>query len=342
MEKKPYLVDIAVLLVFFARPSTFRKVFSRVKEARPRELFLYQDGPRSDHPGDMENILECRKIAEDIDWDCVVHKLYQRENKGVDPSGYLADTWAFSQTDKCIVLEDDVVPSLSFFTFCKEMLDRYEDDPRVMLISGMNYDCVSKEIKTDYFFSSTIYLWGWASWSRVVKNWDPTYSFLNDKVKRREFQNYIRKKHLLKNMIQMFEYDKASGIERFETIIFANQYLNRGLSIVPKKNMIKNIGITEGASHFANNIALIPKGQRRIFTMKSYELPKRPLRHPKEISDYEPYRKRAFRVNAWGHPLVKIYRMVESFCYRLHVGQRKEAFDEVFMKFGKFFKRQSA
>ena len=37
--------------------------------------------------------------------------------------------------DKCIVLEDDDVPSVSFFTFCKEMLDKYEQDPRITMIA---------------------------------------------------------------------------------------------------------------------------------------------------------------------------------------------------------------
>ena len=131
---KESLIDISVLLIFFTRHKQFKQVFEQVKKARPSELFLYQDGPRLDHPDDMENIKKCREIANDIDWKCKIHRFYQTKNIGVDPSGYIADTWAFSQTNKCIVLEDDVVPSVSFFSFCKIMLDKYENDERIMLI----------------------------------------------------------------------------------------------------------------------------------------------------------------------------------------------------------------
>ncbi len=341
-KDKDALLDVAVLLVFFTRPDTFRRVFERVRQARPSELFLYQDGPRPDRPDDRENIRKCRRIAENIDWNCRVHRLYQAENKGVDPSGYLADSWAFSIADKCIVLEDDVLPSKSFFAFCKEMLDRYERDPGVMLISGINNEEVTADIKEDYFFSSTTFTWGWASWSRVVRQWDPEYRFLKDPVKRKAVEDYIRKKKLVRNMVHIFENHRDSGIEHFETILISNQYLHKGLTIVPKRNMIRNIGASEGASHFANHVALIPKGIRRIFKMKSYEVDVKKLCHPTQVRDFEPYRKRSYRIMAWGHPLVKVYRLVESFCYKLHAGQGKSALEELRHKFHNLFNRISA
>jgi len=135
---KPYKTDVAVLLLFFNRPDTFSQVFEQVRLARPSKLFLYQDGPRGEK--DLAGIKACRKIAENIDWQCEVHRKYQEKNYGCDPSEYIAQTWAFSVVDKCIVLEDDDVPSQSFFPFCKEMLDRYENDKRITMISGFNTD----------------------------------------------------------------------------------------------------------------------------------------------------------------------------------------------------------
>ena len=122
-EKRPALVDVSVLLLFFNRADTFQQVFQAVREARPARLFLYQDGPRSE--ADMTGIEACRSIAEQVDWQCEVHRKYQQRNYGCDPSEYIAQKWAFSLSDKCIVLEDDDVPSQSFFTVCKELLDRY-------------------------------------------------------------------------------------------------------------------------------------------------------------------------------------------------------------------------
>ena len=175
--KTPALVDVSVLLIFFNRPDTFGQVFEQVRKARPSRLFLYQDGARG--PQDRDGIEACRRIADGVDWDCEVYKLYQEKNLGCNPSGYIAHKWAFSLTDKCIVLEDDVVPSVSFFAFCKEMLDRYEHDERLGMIAGFNPEEQS-ECDGDYLFNSNFSIWGWASWRRVVDKWDENYAFLRN------------------------------------------------------------------------------------------------------------------------------------------------------------------
>ena len=159
-------MDISVLILFFNRPDTLAQVFEAVRKAQPARLFLYQDGPRGEN--DMPMMEACRKVVEKVDWPCDVHRNFQEKNAGCDPSGFNAHRWAFSQTDKCIVLEDDVVPSPTFFQFCKEMLDRYENDERIGMIAGFNHDDVTTDVDSDYFFTGNLSIWGWASWARVV------------------------------------------------------------------------------------------------------------------------------------------------------------------------------
>ena len=146
------MLDISVLILFFNRPESLAKVFEQVRKAQPARLFLYQDGPRGEK--DLPGIQACRDIVAQVDWPCEVHRNYQEKNIGCDPAEYLSQKWAFSMTDKCIVLEDDDIPSISFFRFCKEMLDRYEHDERISMISGMNYD-EQTPIPYDYFFATT-------------------------------------------------------------------------------------------------------------------------------------------------------------------------------------------
>lgn len=167
---KPALVDVPVLILFFNRPQQLSQVFEQVKKARPSRLFLYQDGARNEH--DLPGIKACREIVSQIDWECEVERFYQEKNFGCDPSEYISQKWAFSKVDKCIVLEDDDVPSVSFFRFCKEMLDKYEHDTRISMIAGFNPEEISKDIPYDYFFATTFSIWGWASWKRVVDQWD--------------------------------------------------------------------------------------------------------------------------------------------------------------------------
>ena len=94
---KEALVDVSVLILFFNRPEPLKQVFAQVREARPARLFLYQDGPRNEK--DIEGIRACREVVSQIDWDCEVHQLYQERNYGCDPSEFISQKWAFSQTD---------------------------------------------------------------------------------------------------------------------------------------------------------------------------------------------------------------------------------------------------
>lgn len=339
---KQALIDISVLLIFFTRHEQFQQVFEQVKKARPSRLFLYQDGPRNGREDDIQNIQKCRKIAENIDWQCEVHRLYQVENVGVDPSGYIADMWAFSQTDKCIVLEDDVVPTISFFSFCKDMLDKYEDDERVMLISGFNVEERTKGLSSDYFFSATTFTWGWASWRRVVDQWDPEYKFIFDEKKKNAVQLYTKKKKLYKNSMNVFQKHLDSRKEHFETILVSNQYLRQGLTIVPTLNMVNNIGIAADSSHYASDLSFIAKGLRKMFIMKRYELDISKIKHPNTVEDYIPYKINAYRIYAWGHPVIKMFRLAETTFYQLRAGKLTEAFCDIKRKIDKVVNRTSS
>ena len=224
--KHPAKIDIAVLLLFFNRPDSFEKVFAQVRKVRPSRLFLYQDGPRGEQ--DLEGIMACRRIAQDIDWECDVRRQYQERNYGCDPSGYLSHRWAFSMADKCIVLEDDVVPAQSFFPFCKEMLDRYEHDQRVWMVAGFNTDEQSTDITEDYFFTSAFSIWGWASWRRVIEQWDESYSFLNNPQTLRQLRDIVKQKHLRSDFLSMCQDHRASGPPYVvENIAYKNRLYRR-------------------------------------------------------------------------------------------------------------------
>ena len=301
-------VDVGVLCLFFNRPEYFRQVFEQVRKARPSKLFLYQDGPR-DGRNDMPGILECRKIAENIDWDCDIHRNYLEKNQGCDPSEYLAQKWAFTFVDKCIILEDDDVPSVSFFRFCKEMLDKYEYDDRVAIISGMNYEEVSKYCPYDYFFSEDMAIWGWATWKRVVDNWEGDYGFMKDQYHMSLMAKYI-KEAKLRNLIPMMKWHSKSGKEFYESILLAYMYLHHSLSIVPSKNLINNIGLT-GGTHINTGLNGIPKGERPLYTMKRFEL-SFPLKHPKYIIDNLYYKDATDNLLARCQPIKAWYRLQEA------------------------------
>jgi len=313
----PSTIDVAVLLLFFNRPALFCQVFEQVRAARPSRLFLYQDGPRDEQ--DVPGIEACREIASQVDWACDVRRNYQQHNQGCFASGFRAHQWAFSLADKVMVLEDDVVPSLSFFRFCKEMLDRYETDLRVMMIAGYNVDEQSTDIAADYFFTSVFSIWGWASWRRVAQLWDSQYSFMKDAYNLNQLKALIKQRRYRPDLMRMLKEHSQAGVENFETIYWAAMLLNSGLTLMPAKNLITNIGITPDSTHFMASLKTTPRRLRRVYTMRRLELDF-PLHHPKTIVDHIAYKQRVYKVFAWGHPLTKFRYSVEELFLNLRYG----------------------
>jgi hypothetical protein len=318
--KYPATTDIAVLILFFNRPDMLRQLFAIVRQARPSKLLLYQDGARNE--ADRELMQQCRDIVADdqIDWECTVHRNYRDENRGCDPSNYLSVKWAFSLYDKCIKFEDDDQPSLSFFPFCKELLDRYEDDLRVSIISGLNYDEVTPDVPYDYFFTTTFSINGWATWRRVVDLWDDErYAFLDDSYNMQQLEALIGERKYQKDFIRFCQYHRSLGKAYYETLFHASMFFNSGLSIIPRVNMISNAGATADGTHYSGSNDTIPSGLRRIFTMGRHEL-QFPLRHPKYVIENVDYKNRAFRIMGWGHPWVKVWRSFEELWLNLRRG----------------------
>ena len=313
----PAKIDVSVLILFFNRPEQLSQVFEQVRQARPARLFLYQDGPRGER--DMAGIEACRKVVEQIDWECEVHRKYQERNYGCDPSEYLSQKWAFSMTDKCIVLEDDDVPSQSFFPFCKELLDRYEDDPRVAMICGFNEDEETPDCSDSYFFTSIFAIWGWASWRRVIDQWEGDYAFLDDKENMKRLEELSRQRRYRKDFIPMCRNHRATGKEYYESIFWASMLLHSQLAIMPQKNMVNNLGLTADSTHFGGSIDTTPRAYRRIFTMQRHEMDF-PLRHPRYLIEDVSYKERLYKTNAWGHPWIKVGRSLEELWLNLRHG----------------------
>ncbi len=311
-HKKPWKNDIAVLCIFFARPDILAKSFASVREARPRQLLLWQDGPREGRSDDIENIEKCRKIVEDIDWECEVFTNYHDKNMGCDPSTHYAHKWAFTIVDKCIILEDDIVPSQSFYPFCKELLDKYENDPRVDRICGMNLLLEYDNDGADYFFSQYGSSWGWATWKRVADSWDTDYCFLQYKrviqnLKDRE-SSEKQKETIIKRLIK----EKQSGIPYWEMVTGVRTLLYNGLVIYPTKNLIQNVGLSSNSTHAPKSIDSINNKTRHYFFSNIYEY-SFPLKHPRYIFDDINYRNecsKRFRQSFWEKVLGKARRFL--------------------------------
>ena len=145
-----------ILFLIFNRPVSTQKVFNAVREVRPKKLFVAADGPREGVPTDLDKCLETRKIIEQVDWECEVELLYREENIGCRAAISSGIDWFFRHVDEGIILEDDCLPSKSFFRFCQDLLEKYRHNDRVMQINGSFYLDNLISLKESYYFSKIL------------------------------------------------------------------------------------------------------------------------------------------------------------------------------------------
>lgn len=268
-----------VMILFFNRPDNLKQVFEAVRKYRPEQLFLVQDGARAEHPDDIDNIYKCREIVDTVDWECKVYRNYAEENMSCDHREYTGIDWCFQYVDRLIILEDDCVPTQGFMKLCEECLEKYKDETSIHSIYGFNR-LGSYECPYDYVFSKTGAGWGWATWKRV---WDRVNAVRNSKLfSEPNTIKYINNsiEHSVKEIYGDFVKDNLSIREKeiaqgkiisWEHWCGVTLILYNMVTIVPKKNMIRYIGISQNATHTAGDPKLLPRKVRNVLTQKSYE-----------------------------------------------------------------------
>lgn len=238
-----------VVLLFYNRPKPLREVFAAISEARPSQLFLVADGPKDQQ--DAQLCAAARAVVERVDWPCTVHRNYADVNMGTKlrvPSGL---DWVFGQVEEAIILEDDCVPSLSFFPFCTELLNRFRDDTRIMEIAGSNYQMGRRCTPYSYYFSRYWSVWGWATWRRAWAHFDVHMrrwpelrdaGFLDEVLPDRVERDYWSERF---NSAYSGRFTRVWDWQWLFTI-----WRQNGLSVVPELNLITNIGFGPDATNY--------------------------------------------------------------------------------------------
>lgn len=331
MEENFY-TNIPVAIIFFNRPDTLKKVFEAVSKVRPSRLFLIQDGARTNNIDDKKKIQECRKIVQDVDWDCKITRDYSDVNLGCGARVYSGITNAFKMVDKLIIIEDDIVVTTDFFRFCEELLNKYENDQRIHRISGMCHMGEYKKSPYSYGFTNISSCWGWATWKRSWDDMDYEMNFLDDEYTMRCFvYNYRYKtdsRNLFKTGLMRRQILKNGGRLSAWTYQFSmGGRLNNKLDITPCKNLITCIGLTDDSGHASNSIKKIPKGLQKVFFGKTYPLDT-PLKHPKYIMEDVEMEKEIRKVLGWT-PYLRITRKIEGILRRIIYGDFRKLIKKI-------------
>jgi hypothetical protein len=251
--------ETPILFIIFNRPETEQIVFDAIKKIRPKRLFVVADGPREGKEGEREKCEAARKIIEQVDWECEVKKNYSDINLGCGKRPFSGISWFFDHVEEGIILEDDCVPEKSFFQFCEELLEKYRNNEKIMMISGDNFSlpCTLSQ-KESYYFSRIPHTWGWATWRRAWNLYDFEMRDLEPILKQSRANKIWNDKNYRTYLIDHFKGVKSGSIGGtwdYQWTFSIGK--NNGLSIVPGHNLISNIGAANG-THVGSNVRFDP------------------------------------------------------------------------------------
>lgn len=271
-------VDTPVLLIVFNRPVPTEHVFARLREVKPSRLYLAADGPRGHVLEDREKCAKVREIVGNVDWDCDVKMRFLDENIGCGRAVSGAIEWFLDEVGEGIILEDDTLPSKSFFPFAARMLEICRDDRRVASISG---DCflpermqpaLSPEGAVGAYLSKYFNMWGWATWK---DRWTG-YSLDLSEHSEEEWLSIIERTHpksLEASTWQAIWMAMRAGILDTWDFQFAFHAWARGQShVVPTSNLVSNIGFDSDATH---TVDASPVANLRAFEFDRLAVPGR-------------------------------------------------------------------
>ncbi|AFY75121.1 hypothetical protein Syn7502_03249 [Synechococcus sp. PCC 7502] len=245
-------------IAFFAykRPEHTRRSLESLSQnigAKDSELFIYCDGAKGSE--DQKAVELVRQVVRSKQWCRNIHIIEQEKNLGLANSVIKGVTEICDRYGKVIVIEDDLVLSTYFLDYMNTALDLYENESKVMQISGYMFPLQIESLKIDTFFLPFTTSWGWATWHRAWKHFDKD---MKDYEKLRS-NNKERFKFNLNNSypyFQMLEQQISRKINSWAIRWYLSTFMLDALTLYPKHSLVSNMGFDGTGTHCKKSSSL--------------------------------------------------------------------------------------
>ncbi len=235
-----------ILLFTYNRPSHTRQTLEALlsnKLCSESELFVFSDGYKN--VDDKKDVLKVRELIHGIDGFKEMHVVENEHNLGLAKNIIEGVTQVVNRYGKVIVLEDDLVTSPYFLTFMNEALDKFENEEKIGHVHGY---CFPLPQLPETFLIKWTGSWGWATWERAWKQFNPDGQALLNELKQRnltrkfDFNGNYPYTRMLQRQING---ENNSWAIRWNASLF----LNDTLSLNAGKSLVKNIGFDGSGVH---------------------------------------------------------------------------------------------
>jgi len=239
-----------ILFLVFNRPESTQQVINAISVVKPANLFIAADGPRVNKKNENKLCSNVRDIVmKSITWHCEVKTLFREKNLGCGLAVSEAITWFFGQVDQGIILEDDCLPSTSFFEYCEILLERYKNYEKIGMISGNNFRLGELPLKESYGFTKYPHIWGWATWKRAWALYDYKMKSWENDIKNGLLQKVFKDQDQVNYWAKTFCEHRSANCDTWDYQWSYACWKHDMLSIEPSLNLIQNIGFSDDATH---------------------------------------------------------------------------------------------
>ena len=238
-----------IALFVYNRPDHTRRTLSALQKnelAAESRLFIFSDAAKTD--ADQTKVDEVRKIIDNIDGFKSVKVIERTENFGLARSIIDGVTQLVNEYGKVIVFEDDLLTSPYTLQYFNEALIRYADERKVMHIGAYMYNLKTKDLPQTFFYRAAS-SWGWATWARAWKNFEPDIDKLASQFDRERISRFSIEGTM--NFWKQVRELKAGKNNSWAIRWYAAIFLKGGLTLNPAKSLISNIG-TDGTGVHSN------------------------------------------------------------------------------------------
>jgi GT2 family glycosyltransferase len=229
-----------IVLFVYNRPRHTQQTIEALQKnelATHSNLFVYSDAPKTEQ--DQEKVQEVRTYIRLISGFKKITIIERELNWGLADSIIDGVTSIINRYGKIIVLEDDIVTSPYYLHYMNDALDFYQNEEKVMHISGWNYP-INTEGLDETFFLRTSSCWGWSTWKRAWKFFDKDPQNLVDtftKKNRSDFDFNVKA-----GMWSQVTENLSGKLNTWAIFWYATVFKVNGLCLHPSNSLVKNIG----------------------------------------------------------------------------------------------------
>ena len=222
--------------------------------ANESDIIIYSDSARTANHN--KAVDEVRSYLSELTGFRSIKVIHRDKNFGLAESIIQGVTEVLQQSEKVIVLEDDMVVSPYFLEYMNEALEQFVDDDRVISVHGYVYP-VDIELPEAFFLPGAD-CWGWATWRRgwALFNSDGQY-LLDELVRRHLIQEFdYNGAYPFLNMLK----DQIKGANDSWAIRWhASAFLAGKLTLYPGRSLVHNIGNDSSGTHCGDSDSMDAK-----------------------------------------------------------------------------------